>query len=199
MSRNGEGSGGGKAMSMLAAVLVGVVLGLVIAGGVAWYVLKTPGPFTNAANPREQVKLTPDAKPAPVAKPAAEASAVAAASSVEAASAVADGKPRFEFYKVLAGKEEAAPEQPAAKSAKSEKKEAHYLQAGAFSNPDDADRLKARLAMLGFEATVQDATLPDKSVWHRVHLGPYKSAEEMNKAVAALKQNGINATPMRVQ
>ena len=78
-------------------------------------------------------------------------------------------------------------------------KEAYFLQAGAFANADDADKLKAKLAMLGMEASVQAATLPDKAVWHRVRLGPYRSADEMNKTLSMLKQNGVSATPMRAQ
>jgi len=198
---NSRAAPSGKGSSMLAAVLVGMVLGLALAGGVAWYVLKRPNPFVNNA-PHETVKLAPDpVKPAPlpVAKAPEAASAEAAASGV--ASAVGDGKPRFEFYKVLTDKPDAAmPVQAAAKSAdKTPAKEAYFLQAGAFGNADDADKLKAKLAMLGMEASVQDATLPDKTVWHRVRLGPYKSADEMNKASAVLKQNGVKATPSRTQ
>lgn len=207
MSKNSNSRGtpprkGG--FSMLAAVLVGMVLGLALAGGVAWYILKRPSPFVNTA-PHEAVKLVPDAvKPAPVpvakvvAVPAA-VSAVVAASGV--ASGVGEGKPRFEFYKVLTDKPDAAaPAQAAAKQAnKTAAKETFFLQAGAFASADDADKLKAKLAMLGMEASVQAATLPDKAVWHRVRLGPYKSADEMNKASAVLKQNGVSATPMRAQ
>ena len=75
-------------------------------------------------------------------------------------------------------------------------KETYFLQAGSFSNADDADKLKAKLAMLGIEASVQVTTIPDKGVWHRVHVGPYKGREEMNNALAVLKQNGVSATPM---
>ena len=195
--------------SMLAAVLVGMVLGLALAGGVAWYILKGPSPFTNNV-PHEAVKLAPDPvkpAPAPVAKAAPEPAPAAAATSA-VASAVGDGKPRFEFYKVLTDKPDAMPavtkqtDKAASKQADkpaTKAKENFFLQAGAFASADDADKLKAKLAMLGMEASVQSATLPDKTVWHRVRLGPYKSADEMNKASAALKQNGVTATPMRAQ
>ncbi|MDH4285088.1 MAG: SPOR domain-containing protein, partial [Gallionellaceae bacterium] len=78
-------------------------------------------------------------------------------------------------------------------------KESYLVQAGAFSAAEDADKLKAKLAMLGLEATIQTATVPEKGVMHRVRLGPYKNADEMNKALAMLKQNGIAATPIRAQ
>src|SRR5208337_2885523 len=89
----------GKGGSLLAAVLVGMVLGLALAGGVAWYILNRPSPFVNNA-PHEAVKLEPDPvrpAPVPVVKAVPETvSAVATASS--AASGVGESKPRFEFY-----------------------------------------------------------------------------------------------------
>ena len=122
----------------------------------------------------------------------------------------ADGKPRFEFYKVLTDKQDtavAAPAKPAnkpqpAKSQTTDSKpiaanEPYFLQAGSFSNADDAEKLKARLALLGIESNTQTATIPDKGVWHRVRLGPYKNADELNRARALLKQNGVDASPIR--
>ena len=196
-----------KGSSLLAGILIGMVLGLAIAGGVAWYILRTPNPFAGK-EPREAVHLAPDvARPAP-------AKTVPAPDSAVAVSGVGEGKPRFEFYKVLTDKQDAAlpatrdsgnpaateskvaPEQPGGKAVA---KEIFFLQAGAFPNADDADKLKAKLAMLGMEASIQTVTIPEKGVWHRVRLGPYKGADEMNKTLAVLKQNGVNATPTKVQ
>ena len=72
----------------------------------------------------------------------------------------------------------------------------YLLQVGSFPNAVDADNLKARLAMLGLEASVQVAEVPDKGVWHRVHMGPYASREEVKNVQLILKQNGISATPI---
>lgn len=200
MNRNGNSrsSAPSKSGSLLAGILIGMVLGVAIAGGVAWYILKTPNPFANKEQ-HESVQLAPDAvKPAP---------AKTALPPGSAASGVGEGKPRFEFYKVLTDKPDAAePIQkgsskpaPAQPDGKAITKENYLLQAGAFSNADDADKLKARLAMLGMEASVQTATVPDKGVLYRVRLGPYKGTDEMNKTLAMLKQNGVNATPIRAQ
>lgn len=200
MSRNGgsRSPAPGKGGSLLLGILIGMVLGMAVAVVVAWYILKTPNPFASR-EPREAVKLAPDAATS------APAKAAPAASSPVAASGVREGKPRFEFYKVLTDDTAApvqkdgarpAPSQPDAKGAA---KENYLVQAGAFSSADDADKLKARLAMLGMEASVQTVTVPDKGVLHRVRLGPYKSADEMNKTLAILKQNGVSATPIRAQ
>ena len=195
-----------KGGSLLAAVLVGMVLGLALAAGVAWYILKRPNPFVNYA-PHEPVKLVPDPVkpvPAPVAKVVApeEMAVPAAAAASGVASGVGESKPRFEFYKVLTDKPEGmAPAKTGAKptdKSAAKEKETYFLQAAAFNNADDADNLKAKLAMLGLEANVQSATRNDKQVF-RVRLGPFKSADEMSKASAVLKQNGINAISTRAQ
>ena len=77
--------------------------------------------------------------------------------------------------------------------------EQYFLQAGAFPNSADADNLKARLALLGFEAAIQTAELPGKGLWHRVRLGPYTSLDELNKVRAALIQNEIKAQLVKVK
>lgn len=172
---------------LLPGILIGMVLGLVIAGGLAWYLRKSPGQFTSPE------KTIPEKTTAPT--PAAPASGVS------------NGKPRFEFYKVLTDKQDSAtPEQKGgdktvagSKPSTPASQEIYFLQAGSFSSAEDADKLKARLAMLGMEATVQIAIIPDKGTYHRVRLGPYKGAEEMNRSRAVLKQNGVEAAPMRAQ
>lgn len=192
---------------LLTGILVGMVIGVGMAAGLAWYLMKSPSPFVQ----KERVIAKPSAD---AAKPAAPAGPAASETPpVAAASGVAEGKPRFEFYKVLTDKQDATvtapPPKPAdkpqpAKPQTADSKpaagdEPYFLQAGSFSNADDAEKLKARLALLGIESSTQTATIPDKGVWHRVRLGPYKNADEMNKARNLLKQNGVEATPMRAQ
>jgi cell division protein FtsN len=183
---------------LLTGILVGMVIGVAMAAGLAWFIMKSPSPFV----PSEQVVVKP-----PVATKTPEQAAVVAPGAQPAvmpASGVEGDKPRFEFYKVLTDKQEAAV--PAAKPVDKpqESKPAavsgpQFLQAGSFASAEDAEKQKAKLAMMGLEASIQTATIPDKGVWHRVRLGPYKNADEMNKARATLKQNGIDATPIRAQ
>ena len=72
-----------------------------------------------------------------------------------------------------------------------------FLQAGAFQSETDAENLKAKIAFSGFEANVRSVNLPDKGTLYRVRLGPYKSAEEVNRIKATLSQNGISATVVK--
>lgn len=190
---------------LLTGILVGMIIGVAMSAGLAWYIMKSPSPFVNSEQPvaaRPQPKVV---APVEVAKPAEPAPV--------AASGVAEDKPRFEFYKVLTDKPDAAggeQNKPADKTQANAGKQAaqqtapaakeiYYLQAGSFPNADDAEKLKAKLTLMDMDVSVQTVAIPDKGVWHRVRVGPYKGTEEMNKARSTLKQNGVDATPMRGQ
>ena len=89
--------GKGGAGSLLIGILIGLLLGLGIAPAVAWYINKMPTPFVNRAAPplkSESLKNTDTAK------------------GEDKAAKVTDGKPRFDFYKILPGSEEPVTEQP---------------------------------------------------------------------------------------
>jgi len=174
--KGGSRSGGG---SLFIGILIGLVMGLGIALGVAWYINKMPNPFQQKA---------PATKPGP-------------AKSADNNSKSPETKPRFDFYKILPGVEEPATDQQLqdAKSAAGKSRESFYLQAGAFQNEPDADNLKARLALIGMQASIQTTTLPDRGVWHRVRIGPYGSVEELNRTRDTLKKNGIDTTLIKVR
>ena len=193
-------NGGTDKGKVIAGVFIGMVLGIVAAGAVAWYVMeKRQSAFTNKDK---------EHKVAPVIAPLV-ASAPAAATAAPA-SGVAEPKQHFEFYKVLTDKQDNTPRKNVAKpkemgvsksqpaSAVAVSKEMYFVQAGSFQNAGDAEKLKAKLAFSGFEANIQTANIPDKGVWYRVRLGPYNNGEA-GKTVASLKQNGIIATQVQAQ
>ena len=174
-------SGGSQ---LLVGILIGLVLGLGIALGLAWYINKMPNPFVTRTQPS---KLEP-------VKPAAPAKGE------DKTARAPEAKPRFDFYKILPGTEEPVAEQQAKDAGrKAAASETFFLQAGAFQNARDADSLRARLALLGIEAQVQTATLPDKGVWHRVRVGPYTSVEELGRTRETLKQNGVETALIKVR
>lgn len=187
-------------------IFVGLVVGVGMAAGLTWYLLKSPSPFLK----KEQVTVNP---PVDAAKPVVSAETAAPATkSPTAAPGESSGKPRFEFYKVLTDKQDAtitapakhadkpkSPDNKAADTKPAVAYEPHLLQAGSFPKADDAEKLKAKLALLGVEASVQSAAIPDKGVWYRVRLGPYKSEGELSSARSFLKQNGVDSTPIKVQ
>lgn len=74
----------------------------------------------------------------------------------------------------------------------------YYLQAGAFREVNDAEAVRAKLALLGFEASVSDRT-NDNITLHRVRMGPFNQVEAMNKVRSKLSENGIDVAVVRNQ
>jgi len=177
-------SGGG----LLLGLFIGFLLGLAFAAGIAVYFFKTPVPFLNKGK-------TPE-KTAPPGQPMADAPK----------SKPDEGKPRFDFYRILPGQEEPVSGEQIRQAAQAQAKagapassDLYFLQAGAFQNPADADNLKAKLALLGYEASIDPTNLPEKGVWYRVRLGPYARIDEINRVRSQLAQNGMEASLVKIR
>lgn len=191
---------------MLLGVFIGLVLGVLIAVGVVWYLRQAPLPFENKVNPPERTAPPagePRALPLPGKDPAAE-------------------KPRFDFYGILEGKPAPAagnapppskpdadkpvpekntkappPAPPTPAPASTSAAQTLYLQVGAFQKAEEADNLRAKLTLMGHETLVVEADIPDKGHVWRVRTGPYGSPEAMNAARTQLAQGGIAASLVR--
>ena len=72
-----------------------------------------------------------------------------------------------------------------------------WLQAGSFTAQPDAENLRARLALAGWEATVQQGELPDRSIRYRVRLGPYDNADEIVRMKSDLAKRGFDVAVIR--
>jgi cell division protein FtsN len=172
--------------SFLIGLFFGFLLGLGVAAGIAIYFFKTPMPFAEKARAPE--KAPPAGQPLPE----------------PPQSAKAEVKPRFDFYRILPGREEQVTERQIREAAKQAgkpgaPKDTYFLQAGSFQNPADADNLKARLALMGMEASVEPANLAEKGVWYRVRLGPFTRIDEINRLRQQLAQNGVEASLVRIK
>ncbi len=179
-------------------IFIGLVMGLSIAAAVAFF-LGRSGLTT------------------PLPAPGANKDAAKTAKGDLAPSSAPD-KPRFDFYKILPGADESKPapdrhaidklpERPQEKApAPSQSAEAaapggdrFWLQAGAFASPSDAENMKARLALSGWEAVVQPVSLPDKTQRYRVRLGPYDNTDELNRVKAELGNRGFDVAVIKNQ
>ena len=232
--------------STLVGIFVGLILGALVAAGIALY-FTSSSPFPKARQ---------DDRPAPAPQPPKPASEPIALPGKPGDKPVE--KPRFDFYNVLPKGSDAlpAPEKPeetteivkpekadktdkadkpkpakadeATKPAKEDKTdkvdkvdkskdaaerakaeaalldkplvpEKFYLQAGAFEDPSEADNLKARLALMGVEASVQKVDVPEKGTMHRVRVGPYMGQEAMSKAREQLTASGIGTAVVKIK
>lgn len=174
-------SGGG----VFVGIIIGLMLGAVFAAGVAWYLTRS-NPFAGQDLPAPTAQPGPQAPRVLPGKPGDRP--------VE--------KPQFDFYKILPKGDGAAAEAPVAvapSEAPTPAAERLYLQVGAFEDPTEADNLKARLALMGVEASVQRGESANKGMVHRVRVGPYTRVEDMNAVRAELARAGMESSLVRVK
>ncbi len=111
----------------------------------------------------------------------------------------ADSKtlPRFDFYTILPELEVAIPEEELIAASKTPATQTtpgkvdYMLQAGSFRNLEQADRLKAKLALEGIVASIQTVRIKDSETWHRVRVGPIKDINTLNQTRKRLSEIGV--------
>ena len=68
----------------------------------------------------------------------------------------------------------------------------YYLQVGAFREVKEADRMRAKLAFLGFEAAIFKKNKKG-NLFYRVRLGPFSSSEELSNVKKRLSDSQIKS------
>jgi cell division protein FtsN len=205
----------------LTGFVVGLLVGLGLALSVAVYVTRVPAPFVDrgvsrkpaedAAEAERNKGWNPNAelagKPSPLPEPAAPSPAPAAEAPAEADAKPADKKveptkadasgpktssdPLGELMKAKAG-------DAAAPSAGGADPFAYFVQVGAFRSPEEAQAQKARLAMLGMEASISEREQSGRTVF-RVRMGPFGQQATAETTREQLENNGLEAALVRVQ
>jgi cell division protein FtsN len=199
----------------LVGLFVGIALGLGLAAAVAFYLMRAGNPYqqpvaAGAREPGKEPGKAARAEPAGTDKPRFDFYKILPGVEEPKVQAKAPERPagdRAAAERAAApdkgiGKLEdppaAAPDkaaEPAPRAPKST--ERLWLQAGSFSTEGDAENLRAQLALSGIETTLQQATLPDRSVRFRVRLGPYDNVDEATRIKSDLAKRGIDATVIR--
>ena len=106
-------------------------------------------------------------------------------------------EPRYDFFTLLPEKEVVIPDYEIKTRKREERsgkvRNAHYMmQAGSFRNNKDADRLKAKLALMGVESKIELAKIGDVN-WYRVKIGPFLSMSAVETVRQRLRKNFIDA------
>ncbi len=202
--RRSRSSGG-----TLLGILVGLLVGLAIAVAAALYMTKSAVPFVEkvkrppapSVEPGKAGEL-PDpnralqkGKVVPADAPAAAVQAPAPGAPVPPVVPDAPATPPPGAPPVANAPPPAPPASGSAAPADVEKA-AYLLQAGAFKGQEDAEGMKVKLALIGFEARIVTAEV-NGVTFYRVRVGPYAQIEDMNRARSRLAENGIEASVVR--
>lgn len=116
-------------------------------------------------------------------------------------------KPRFEFYSILPDLEVIVPDAPAPEDTGGEGSDAdvsteidpegtYFLQVGSFQKSEQADRMKAKISLLGLDVDIQRVNVSGER-WHRVRIGPYSDRAKLGAAQRRLRENDIDYLVLR--
>ncbi|MBH9577460.1 SPOR domain-containing protein [Inhella proteolytica] len=189
-------------------LVVGLLLGLAIALGVALYVTKVPIPFVDKT-PQRNAEL--DAAEAAAnknwdpnaglngGKSRVAASGVVAAASVPSAPASAAPVPAPTPTPVPQASAVATkPTEPAASKPAGADPYVYFVQAGAFTKPEEAEQQRARLGLQGFNAKVYEREANGRVVY-RVRIGPFDMKADADTLHAQVQDAGLEAAVVRAQ
>jgi cell division protein FtsN len=184
MTQQSHRGGGGWFLGLL----IGLIIGLAFAAGLAWYIYTRP---SDLRRPEHVPEPQPIEEVAPTIQEGGASGTPQPAQQNQAppvippsAPAQAPAPPNFSFYDILPGEKPSTPNEPETKLPR----EVWWLQVAALRDAKDADRLKAKLALLGLSAQVQNAK-GDKGVLYRVRVGPYKTEDAALGALDTLSAN----------
>jgi len=205
-------------------LLIGLLIGIALSVGVALTVNKSESSFQEKAPPAPSIPIPPPQaqnkanveteKPVESNELSSETMETtietqeknAEPSKVDPKAESGKKEDRFTFYDILTESQapvvkpdvKAAPE-PSADNNTSTKlsNEKLMLQVGAFKTEQEADNTKAKLSLIGLDASVQSVSIPDKGLLHRVRVGPFSSQDELNRVRAELIKNGFNVDLVR--
>ncbi len=183
--------------------LIGFVVGLVVAGVLAIWVYQAT-PFRAETTPLSKLEpIKPKVEPKPTGragelakdenKPDSER--IVQPGAPTSVPSVVPAAPPTVAAKPAAKAEAAKPDNEPSPSA--EARGRLWLQVGAYVNRQDAENQRARFAVLGYEAQIQSADVPDKGTVHRVRVGPYRDPDEAGKVRGDLARQGIEVSVVK--
>jgi cell division protein FtsN len=182
---------GSQQGTLLLGLMIGMLCGLAVAVVVAVFVTRAPLPFVNKVprgGERSSEILSGSELPDPNRSLAARAPAPPPGASGGGVPPAPASSPPAQSTAPPGGEASAAVASP--------ERALYVLQAGAFRSSDDADNMRAKLALIGFEARIS-ATEVGSERLYRVRIGPYSQQDDVNLARFRLAENGIEATVVR--
>ena len=164
-------------------LIIGLALGLAVAGVVYLKDHRLDAPLANAGKlikKKSRANEPPDAADLGVDEPAKS----------------------YDFYDQLPKFEVVVPEKdkevrPDIKPVPETRRGTYVLQAGSYKNFADADRVRAKLALQGIESNVQKVSV-DNDTWHRIRIGPISKLDELNRLRQILRKADVDVLVIRV-
>lgn len=185
--------------------IIGLILGIVIAGGLSYYLNNMPTKFINKVNNDQLSGITNGNSSEPIIlapgtrlqqarsydgipqqqNPSSNTMPNNASEDNDSAS-----EPSYDFYDVLQGKKSAKVDSNS--QSQTSKIVRNYLQVGIFDSEDLANNMKARLALMGIDSTIKSQQEKGKII-NQILIGPFNNENDLNDVMARLNENNIRA------
>lgn len=162
--------------NMLLGFMAGLITGLVIAVIIAIIITRSPMPFNS--------KISKHGKPATEKKVFADPNEPMYANKDTAKENYRKSIAEAQIISELTTKNATDPNTPLS-----------YVQAGAYRDKKEAENMRARLALLGMEASIKEVKTQN-STFYRVRLGPY-AQKKLEAIQSKLRESGIEYTTSR--
>jgi len=108
---------------------------------------------------------------------------------------------RYDFYQMLPKFEVVVPEREhgsrVAPAAPVQQPGTYFLQVGSYRDAAVAERIRAQLAKLDIQSSVQRVAV-DNDVWHRVRIGPIRDLAQLNRLRQRLAAADLDSLVVRV-
>lgn len=181
--------------------IIGLVLGIAIAAGLAFYLNNMPNQFVKRVNNTAANMMT-DASSPIVLAPGTKLQEVNNASDTvtnnqQKSSGTNSSSPSYDFYNVLQGKNASDVQKKAIKAqannnSKPQNTNKIYVEAGVFANADAASNMAAQLTLLGYTPKVR-AEQTGNNVTNQILIGPFDTTDKANDVIQDLAKEKIKA------
>lgn len=164
--------------SFVNGLFMGTLVGIGLSIGITVFMTNGKSPFVAKDTNGSCIEIQGAAKP-----------------DMEAENAVQDQPTKFDFYNILPNGDKDVSDKDATQALKNPAaipaKEVYFFQIGAFSSEKDADNMKAKLALLGFEAVILTTPLPNNEISHKVRVGPMMDENQIMQIKNDLIKNNF--------
>jgi cell division protein FtsN len=165
--------------SFMNGLFMGILVGIGLSIAITVFITNGKSPFVNKDTNGACIEIQG-------AKPEGE---------IAADNAIQDQPTKFDFYNILPNGDKDISDQETTQALKNPasipQKEVYFYQVGSFNNDKDADNIKAKLALLGFEAVVLTAPSQNNESVHKVRVGPLTDDAQIMKTKNDLVKNGF--------
>jgi cell division protein FtsN len=174
--------------------LIGVVIGIAIAGGLAIYINNSPSQFTG-----KNVNMSSNTG-------GNTSSPMILSPAIKLQQQTTDNKnsastPSFDFYQILQDKKVVKSDggsNPQTNTPTPPKTtQTFYIQAGAFASQNKANDMVGQLALIGIEAQIKPENLTNRAIY-RVILGPFEREQQAQKMIIKLSDQQIKAVLIKI-